>query len=430
MININTQGTAGSHAVQVAQQYCAQYGLGHTTHYDAGDTPPAATTEEKKGPTDKRQSYAEMFRAALLDEAAQDGSFQPPEFLIHNFLPARSVGTLAGAAGAGKSTFLLHLCRCINRGRPLSYARTPDGIHQSVPVGLPRKTGNCVVVTAEDPAGIHNRRKGWDIYHDTDGELKSAGDGQTYILKVIPGLTDPVQMAAIKDTIKDIRPVFVAVDTLAAMVAETNKGGKSSDSPENNNSAVTALFTACFELCQEIDASFVFTHHPSQAGNPLRGAYSILASSRFVWLLKQEEGAVKISVHKSNDFDKTAFALTYKLEGVTLSMSEDGQPISIPVLDNGRPKSAEGKTRRALECLVEVAVDGVAPTADWTATMKEAGIAGYRKMRARLVKLGFVAGEGRARGDSNFPAYRLTDKGKAELAAAGCATEEAEACTT
>ena len=113
MSNINTQGTAGSHAVQVAQQYCAQYGLGHTTHFDAGDTPPETpkteetAKEEKKKSTDKRQSYVEAFRAALLDEAQQENAFQPPEFLIHNFLPARSVGTLAGAAGAGKSTFLL-----------------------------------------------------------------------------------------------------------------------------------------------------------------------------------------------------------------------------------------------------------------------------------------------------------------------------------
>lgn len=413
-----TNGTAGSVAVKILENLAEQHGIPLTTSYSVPEQEAAAAASNKAKETqDKEASWLEKFRAALLDEAAQATAFRPPEFLIHNFLPASSVGTLAGHAGAGKSTWLVHLCRCLNRGLPLAMLYGKDGSRREIEHGVPRKTGNCVVITAEDPQGIANRLRSWDLFHDTEGELKASSPYQTYIFQVVPGMTDPVQLAALRKLLEEIKPVLVGVDTLGAMLSEATKGSRNADSIENNNPAVTLLYNTCGELCRNLSTTMIFTHHPSKGGDPLRGAYGILASSRFVFLLKQGEGSVKIHVHKSNDFDKAAFNLSYKLESATVGTTEDGVPINLPVLAHGKPQLAAGKRKRALQCLVAVAENGRATTREWQKAMEDAGIAGSRNMRAKLASLGFVEGYGKPRGDSTFAAYTLTDKGRAELAA-------------
>jgi len=420
----HTNGTAGSVAVQMLEELAAQHGIPRTTSYNVGEeVAKAEASDAAKKTADRMESTLEKFRAALLDEAAQLTAFQPPEFLIHNFLPANAVGTLAGHAGAGKSTWLVHLCRCLNRGIPLAMLYGKDGVRQEVEHGKTRKSGNCVIITAEDPQGIANRLRSWDLFHDTDGELKASSPHQTYIFKVVPGLTDPIQLAALRTLLEEVKPVVVGVDTLGAMLSETTKGSRNADSVENNNPAITLLYNTAGELCRNLATTLIFTHHPSKGGDPLRGAYGILASSRFVFLLKQEEGAVRINVHKSNDFDKAAMSFRHKLESATIGMDEDGLPIALPVLASGKPKMPAGKRKRALQCLVVVSENGVAPTTDWQKEMQEAGIAGYRKMRGTLANLGLVVGVGNPRNDSTYPAYKLTDKGQLEL---GAEVEEVE----
>ena len=422
-----TNGTAGSVAVKILEDLADQHGIPRTTDYSVPEeeAKEAASNKAKKD-KEQAETLLDRFRAALLDEAAQTTAFQPPEFLIHNFLLASSVGTLGGHAGAGKSTWLVHLCRCLNRGLPLAMLSSKDGVSQDIEHGVPRKTGNCVVITAEDPQGIANRLRSWDLFHDTEGELKASSPYQTYVFRVVPGMTDPVQLAALRTLLKEVKPVLVGVDTLGAMLSETTRGSRNADNVENNNVAITALYNTAGELCRDISTTMIFTHHPSKANEPLRGAYGILASSRFVFLLKQEEGSVKIHVHKSNDFDKAAMSFRYKLESVQLGVDETGSPITLPVLASGRPKPSAGKRKLALHCLVMSAENGVAPTREWQQAMRDAGIAGYRKMRATLATLGFVVGVGKPRGDSTYPAYELTDKGKLEVSC----EEEAEVGVT
>lgn len=419
----HTNGTAGSVAVQMLEDLAAQHGIPRTTSYSVQEEEAKeAASDKAKKTADRMESTLEKFRAALLDEAAQLTAFQPPEFLVHNFLPANSVGTLAGQAGAGKSTWLVHLCRCINRGLPLAMLTGKDGVSQNIEHGKTRKTGNCVIITTEDPQGIANRLRSWDLFHDTEGEHKASSPYQTYIFKVVPGLTDPIQLAALRTLLEEVKPVVVGVDTLGAMLSETTKGSRNADSVENNNPAITLLYNTAGELCRNLSATLIFTHHPSKGGDPLRGAYGILASSRFVFLLKQDDGAVVVTVHKSNDFDKAAMTFRHKLESAQVGADDEGNPIALPVLDSGRPKMAVGKRKLALQCLVMSAENDVAPTREWQQAMKDAGISGYRKMRATLATLGFVAGVGKPRGDSTYSAYTLTDKGKIEVSCA----EEAE----
>jgi hypothetical protein len=409
-----TVGTAGSVAVKILEDLATEYSIPHATSYNVPEQEAKAAEQKNQ---QQAESWQDRFRAALLDEAQQETAFTPPDFLIHNFLPAGAVGTLAGHAGAGKSTWLVHLCRSINRGMPLAMLYGKDGAHREIPHGEPRKTGNCVIITSEDPQGIANRRRSWDRFHDSDGDLKAGSNFQTYVFRVTPDLTSTIQLAALRKILEEVKPVVVAVDTLGAMLAEAAKDRRNADSVENNNPIITRLYNICAELCQGLQTTLIFTHHPSKGGDPLRGAYGILASSRFVLLLKQEEGAVKVHCHKANDFDKNAVSFSHKLESATLATTEDGHPVALPVIASGRPVVSATKRLLALQCLVTCMADGSAPTREWQQAMATAGISGYRNMRAKLTGQGYVEGVGKKRNDQTFPAYKLTKKGEVEVAA-------------
>jgi len=353
----------------------------------------------------------ERLKEGVFDEARQQ-KLELPSYLIDDFLPHKATGTLGGEAGAGKSTWLVHLARCLNHGIALGQSKEQDS-PEIISYGIPNETGNVIYITPEDMGSVVNRLKAWDLKHDLDGSMKEKSGNQTYVWQKSPQLSSEINYQALLRVAKEGKPILIILDTLAVVLSEM---GSKSEQPEHNNTLMTELYQYCQRLCSEISTCVVSAHHPSKAADDFRGAYAIKASSRFLWWIKPEGDQIKLSVRKGNDFDITAQTFTYKIEAQALGTNRQGKVIEMPVMTSGiRSPMVTGQKRQALQCLVdEIEHDGLAPRKDWEERIKASGITGARSIIKRLVSSKMVEGvKPNARG--SFAAFRLSALGKMEL---------------
>ena len=278
-----------------------------TTYYDASRRPMTAEEIEAKK---EEKVGAELARllAGLYDKERQK-TIELPEFIVDDFLPRGLVGTLAGEASAGKSTFLVHLARFLNYGLPLASEKEADS-SEVIPYGEPNLSGSVIYISPEDPNSVIHRLSAWDKRHDPEGEMERGSPNQTYVLKACPHMNDETSFQALLRLVDKVKPILVIFDTLASVLAETEADA---DSPENNNTLLTRFYQSAIRLGGERNLSSVVAHHPSKGAELLRGGYSIRASSRFVWEIKPDGELRKIRIEKSNDFDKTLVSFSLKI---------------------------------------------------------------------------------------------------------------------
>jgi len=415
----NTEGTGDMYDVAHTEEARleAEGKLKRTVNFDAG-----ALFIRKPVKTSEELVAEEVARLTenLYDEERAKRELIPPPFLIDDFLPDQSVGTLAGHAGEGKSTFAVHLARCINRQHPICEAKDAQG--ETIPYGIPNASGSAVYIAGEDPASISARIRAWDLYHDPKGNYADSPH-KTYILKATPKLRTEEGYLSLKQVVMNLpnKPKIIVWDTLASCLSEMDSR---SAEPENNNTDTTKLYQRCQRLASETGILSLFLHHPNKAGEDVRGAYAIVASSRFVWVLKSEGDLKVIRVTKANDFPKDAVTFTLKLEavqiGVTVTPEGREKPQVSPVMSGGRSLSIKADasvTLTALECLIEEAeADGITPRKDWIARMKERGVKGERTLMKRLIQKGRVIGVGKPNERGSYQGYKPSDQAKADVA--------------
>jgi hypothetical protein len=387
-----------------------------TTYYDASRR--QQTDEEREAKkAEQIAKEVERLRAGLYDKERQK-TLELPEFIVDNFLPLCAVGTLAGEPSAGKSTFLVHLCRCLNHGSPLAWEKVEwEGRENGVmvPYVEPNLAGSVIYVSPEDPNSIIARLSAWDSKHDPARELEASSPHQTYVLKACPNLDDEISYQALLHLVDETKPILVIFDTLASTLSER---GSESATPEHDNTLLTRLYQSATRLCTERRLSSIVAHHPAKGGDLLRGGGAIRASSRFVYEIKPDGESRKIRIEKSNDFDRSLVSFSLKIEGQEVGTNKQGKPVTMPVMSWGKiTPIATGQIKLALSCLNDEAeAGGVASRRDWCKRMIEQGIKGgsERQYVKRLTKKGLVEGiQPDKRG--NFQAFKLTHAGLKEL---------------
>ena len=304
-----------------------------TTYYDASRRPMTAEEVEAKK-EEKVQAELARLLAGLYDEARQ-ADLELPEFVIDNFLPLGVVGTLAGQPSAGKSTFLVHLARCLNYGLPLGSEKERDSMEE-IFYGEPNLAGSVVYVSPEDPNSIIARRQAWDRKHDPDGELrKSRPDHGFFVMKACPNLDDETSYQALLRLVDKVKPILVIFDTLASTLSEM---GSDSATPEHDNTLLTRLYQTAQRLSTERRLTTMTAHHPAKGkdGDLLRGGGAIRASSRVVWEIKEDGDFRRVLVEKANDFDRSLVSFTLKIEGEKIGTNKHGKDIVIPVMTGRR----------------------------------------------------------------------------------------------
>lgn len=386
-----------------------------TTFFDASRR--SMTEEERQQKQAERVTKeVERLLAGLYDEQRQ-ASIELPEFIIDNFLPLGVVGTLAGQPSAGKSTFLVHLSRCLNYGLPLGSEKERDSLEEIV-YGEPNLAGSVVYVSPEDPNSIIARRQAWDKKHDPDGELRKARpEHQTFVMKACPNLDDETSYQALLEVVDKIKPILVIFDTLASTLSEM---GSDSATPEHDNTLLTRLYQTAQRLATERRLTTLTAHHPAKGkdGDLLRGGGAIRASSRVVFEIKEDGGFRRVLVEKANDFDRSLVSFTLKIEGEKIGTNKHGKDIVIPVMSGGRLNPiATGQIKTALACLHDAGEEGgVASRKAFCSEMESRGIKGgsHNQYIKRLKDRGLIECL-QPNKKGYWQAFKLTPAGKAQL---------------
>ena len=384
-----------------------------TTYFNASRRSPRTPEEIEAEKAELVEKAFQRLLDGFYDKERQK-KIELPEFIVDNFLPLCAVGTLAGEPSAGKSTFLVHLCRSLNYGLPLASEKEADS-PEVIPYGEPNQTGSVIYVSPEDPNSIIARLQAWDKKHDADGQLEASTKNQTFVLKACPNLDSEIDYLALLQLVDRHKPLLVIFDTLASTLSEM---GSDSATPEHDNTLLTRFYQSATRICTERRLASIVSHHPAKGGDLLRGGGAIRASSRFVWEIKPDGELRKIRIEKSNDFDRSLVSFSLKIEGQEIGTNSQGKVVTMPVMTGGKiTPLATGQVKLALSCLADEAeADGLASRRDWCKRMVEMGIkdGSERQYVKRLTAKKLVEGYQPDR-RGNFQAFKLTPSGKTHL---------------
>jgi hypothetical protein len=308
------------------------------------------------------------------DEAIE--RLPPPEWLVEDLLPARSICVLYGPPESAKTFFTLGLALSVASGRRF--------------FGRPVHQGTTIYVAAEGSAGLPVRVEAWKHSHEFFGKagvqfltepvhLLEAGDVGTFLASI--------------DTL-DKPPVLIVFDTLHWCMA----GGD-----ENSAKDMGIAMNALGQIRHSTGATILVIHHPRIDGERERGSGSLRGDSDAMLALKREGDRVTVSCEKQKDavhFSPFTLELAKVQRSCTLITAGDGSAVT--TLLPGDPKYI------ALRLLHESTAEGEGlSTSTWLKAtgMKERTFYAARK---HLITLGCVESAGRKKGAPNV----ITPKGE------------------
>lgn len=241
------------------------------------------------------------------------------DWLFHELVPTGYVSMLTSQSGLGKSRMALGLAVSVVTG------------HTIWPSFVPRKVGHVLYLSAEDSAvTVGHRLKSYRDVHSIPADKWEAGILSRLHLQCESGCDmvefDPQTRAvsptpyfyAVLSWCRRERPALVVIDTLSDHAGGIN---------ENDNSQMKAAFKAFKLLAQASGGSVLVVHHLSKgsadpdkavSANDVRGASSSVASSRAVFVARQEAGNMVVFLQKCNlsrrfgeswSFDLSSYAL-------------------------------------------------------------------------------------------------------------------------
>lgn len=198
-------------------------------------------------------NHEESYQAALtlLDEARNKFTEKPinrrcmtipelasmPEtrYLIDSHIPTDALACIFGAAGSMKTFLALDMALSVATGKPFQGRYDVE-------------RGAVVMVNSEGTRGLPKRIRAWATEHGQPlDEIKD--------FWVIPGefaLTDPAEAGSLLQTLGDIKPSLIVIDTLAR-----NFGG----GDENSTQDMNAFIAACDSIRRQTGATVLIVHH-------------------------------------------------------------------------------------------------------------------------------------------------------------------------
>jgi hypothetical protein len=202
---------------------------------------------------------------------------------------------LSAASGNYKSFIALEMLLCIATGRDFH--------------GREVMQGTSVYVAAEGFYTMYDRASAWAQFHEC--ELPE----NFYIIKVPVNLADPGVVAVFGQSIADLKPAIVVLDTLSQNAIGAN---------ENDNAQMADFVRGMMKLGNDIGAHVMVLHHNAKATGTFRGAGSIAANIDTHISMDRPE----------NDTDNTVFVRCEKQRGKPFeAFALRGQEIELPYAD-------------------------------------------------------------------------------------------------
>jgi archaellum biogenesis ATPase FlaH len=186
------------------------------------------------------------------------------EWLIGDFLPAKTTGILYGDGGAGKSLFVYDLVKAIATGSDFC--------------DRPTRQGKVLILQSDEPSGVTRER------------LSTAGfEGVPAETVWIERGWKSGQMRRLRQWLEKYSPDLVVIDSLAAI-------HRSSDSDEND-AGYARLFFDLRDLQEQYGCTILMLHHANKAGGA-RGTSAIFDNVSEVFHLrkpsKEDKGLIDL----------------------------------------------------------------------------------------------------------------------------------------
>jgi KaiC/GvpD/RAD55 family RecA-like ATPase len=217
---------------------------------------------------------------------------KPRRWLVGGWLPLDAAVLLYSAPGIGKSFYALSLA--------LQVANGGDWVGESLAEALP-----VLYVAAERPTDQRDRAEAWSLHYDEDIPKKFT------LMEAArpPQLTNPLDVEAICQEVREMGAKLVVLDTYARMTLGLE---------ENSSSATSPVVEALDQIRKATDGGTVLiVHHQPKSGNTPRGSTALLGGVDMTILLTKSDGQIKATVEKANA-GREPMPIYYALEPVVL----------------------------------------------------------------------------------------------------------------
>ncbi len=326
-----------------------------------------------------------------------------PQWLVRRLLVEKTTSVLSADSGHFKSFIALEMALCITTGTDFH--------------GHEVKQGAAVYVAAEGFYTVYERAAAWSLHNAI--ELPE----NLHVLKVPVNLRDAITVQKFIDSVAEIEPAFIVLDTLSQCAIGAN---------ENDNAEMADFVRGMQVVGTRIGAHVQVLHHNAKSTGAFRGAGSIKANVDAHISLERPEGdelnTVFVRCVKQRGKPFEAFAL--RGQAVELpEVDEFGEPVTslvferstevvgVPSEKHANKKRAE-KTRTALlEVFDRVAAEAASHGVDgvksgfWLKAVEAAEppickSTAFWEHRAALEKSGFIREDGTHNGSV---LYRRTE---------------------
>jgi hypothetical protein len=217
---------------------------------------------------------------------------KPRKWLVGGWLPLDATVLLYSDPGVGKSFYALSLA--------LQVASGGEWVGESLAEALP-----VLYVAAERPTDQRDRAEAWSLYYEEDLPQKFT----LMEAATPPQLTNPLDVAAICQEIRDTGAKLVVLDTYARMTLGLE---------ENASSATSPVVEALDQIRKATEGGSVFVvHHKPKGGDTPRGSTALLGGVDMTILLTKSDGQIKAKVEKANAGPEP-MPIFYALEPVVL----------------------------------------------------------------------------------------------------------------
>jgi KaiC/GvpD/RAD55 family RecA-like ATPase len=247
---------------------------------------PGAPIDGKPTPVQEVQaSWTRYVGSDILD-------MKPRKWLVGGWLPLDAAVLLYSDPGVGKSFYALSLA--------LQVANGGEWVGESLPEALP-----VLYVAAERPTDQRDRAEAWSLHYDEDIPKKFTLMEAAHP----PQLTNPLDVEAICQEVRDMGAKLVVLDTYARMTLGLD---------ENSSSTTSPVVEALDRIRKATDGGTVLiVHHKPKGGNTPRGSTALLGGVDMTILLTKSDGQIKATVEKANA-GREPMPIFYALDPVVL----------------------------------------------------------------------------------------------------------------
>lgn len=184
----------------------------------------------------------------------------PVRWLIEGEIPQLGFVVLFGAPEVGKSFLAIDYAERIAGHKPVAY------------------------VMGEGRSGYSHRHAAWLQHHKRQ-------HGQLFFIDDAVQLMNPTELQLFIDDLKEIKPKFVVIDTLARCF----------DGDENSAKDMGTFIRACDRIRNELQTAVMVIHHSGKGTGGERGSSALRGAADSMIEITEDDNRVKVSCSKMKD---------------------------------------------------------------------------------------------------------------------------------